>query len=113
MTRDADRVARDHIAAVRSGDPVLMAADYAPEAVLERPGEVYRGRAEIEAYFQTVPSRLGEASVVFDDLSVDGDIATFWWHLEGAEVAASGSDVCTVEAGAIVHQIVRLGADDF
>lgn len=90
-----------------------MAADYSADAVLERGDEVHRGRLAIEAYFETVPQRLGSARVVFDSLDVDGDVATFTWHLEGGESAASGSDVCTIEDGAIVHQRVSLAGEDF
>lgn len=113
MVRDARRVALDHIEAVVSGNPVAMAADYAPKAVLERAGSVYQDREAIEAYFETVPFRLGSARVVFDDLTVVDDTATFFWHLEGSEMPASGSDVCTVKNGSIVHQMVHLDTSDF
>jgi ketosteroid isomerase-like protein len=106
-------VALDHMEAVRSGDPVAMAADYAPEAVLERAGAVFEGHAAIEAYFETLPSRLGPAKVVFDELSVVGETATFRWHLEGCKIPASGTDVCTIERGSIVHQVVHLETHDF
>ena len=99
--------------AVLSGDPEAMAADYAPGAVLERAGVSHEGRAAIEAYFETVPARLGAARVVFDGLSVVGTTATFRWHLDGAETPTSGTDVCTVEGGSIVHQVVRLDTTDF
>lgn len=109
--RDVERVARDHLAAVESGEPALMAADYAPQATLRRGGETYEGRRAIAAYFRTVPARLGDARVVFDRLDVDGDTATFWWHLEGAD--ASGRDVVVIRDGAIVSQVVHLDDTDF
>lgn len=90
-----------------------MAADYAADAVLERPGERYEGAAAIERYFRTVPERLGDARVVFDDLEVDGATATFRWHLEGGAARTSGIDRCTIEDGWIVHQQVTLDAEDF
>ena len=99
-----------------AGDPVAMAADYAADAVLERPGERFEGHAAIEAYFRTVPDRLGGATVVFDGLVVDGDVASFRWHLEGlpdGTAAVAGVDTCVIEDGLIVHQRVRLEADDF
>lgn len=123
--RDARTVAEDHLAAVRSGDPGAMAADYAEHAVLARPGERFEGRAAIVAYFATVPERLAGARVVFDSLEVaDGPAAgegadsgtataTFRWHLEGSAALASGTDVCTIRDGMIVHQVVRLDGADF
>ena len=116
MERSAEQVAADHLAAVESGDPVAMAADYAADAVLERPGDRYEGHTAIEAYFHTVPERLGGATVVFDGLVVDGDVATFRWHLEGlpeGAAAVAGIDTCVMEDGLIVHQRVRLEATDF
>ncbi len=116
MTRHAEQVAHDHLDAVRSGDPVAMAADYATDAVLERAGERHEGHGAIEAYFRTVPERLGPATVVFDELVVDGDVASFRWHLDGlphGSAPVSGTDVCVIEDGLIVHQRVRLDATDF
>lgn len=116
MTRNAEQVAQDHLEAVRSGDPTAMAADYAAEAILERAGDRHDGRAAIEAYFATVPERLGQAVVVFDELVVDGDVASFRWHLDGlpeGSPAVSGTDVCVIEDGMIIHQRVRLDATDF
>ncbi len=101
------------MAAVRSGNPEAMAAGYAADAVLVRPDDVHRGREEILAYFRTVPERLGSARVEFDDLVISQDTAVFRWHLEGAESAVSGTDTCTVVAGAIVRQVVTLDVEDF
>jgi hypothetical protein len=112
MTRSVESVARDHMEAVLSGDPVAIAADYATDAELHRPGEVLQGRAAIEAYFRTVPGRLGEAVVVFDDFDVESETASFRWHLEGG-VEASGTDVLTIRDGLIVRQVVHLDATDF
>ncbi len=112
MPRTVDAVARDHLDAVRGGDPAAMAADYAADAELHRVGTVRRGRAVIEAYFRTLPERLGDAVVVFDELTVEDETATFRWHLEGG-TEASGTDVLTIRDGLIVHQVVHLDATDF
>lgn len=113
MDRPAEEVAQSHLDAVEQGDPVAMAADYAPDAVLERGDETYVGREAITAYFATVPARLGAATVVFDAMSIDGNVVTFSWHLEGGPTRASGTDTCRISAGAILHQVVRLDSSDF
>ena len=113
MTRTTRQVAMDHLEAVENGDPSAMADDYAENAILHRAGEVYAGRAAIEAYFGTVPARLGGGRVVFDDFKIDGSLATFHWRLEGAPSAASGHDVCTIADGKIVSQVVHLNDSDF
>ena len=111
MTGTPGEVARRHLAAVEAGDPAQMAADYAVDAELHRPGEVHRGRVAIEAYFRSVPERLGDSWVVFDQLVVDGDTAVFRWHLAGG--SASGTDRLTIRGGRIVHQLVQLDSEDF
>lgn len=101
------------MAAVESGDPVAMAADYAPDAILVRGDDHFKGETAIAAYFGGVPDRLGDAIVVFDSLEVEGETATFRWHLEGMDADASGTDVCRIVDGMIVHQVVHLTTNDF
>lgn len=103
-----------HLDAVRSGDPAAMAADYADDAVLERPDGTHRGRAAIAAYFRDVPQRLGQGRVVFDRTEVDGDVAVFWWRIVGGPAdGVAGHDTCTVRGDRIVTQHVVLDRDDF
>jgi hypothetical protein len=111
--RTTHQVARDHITAVLSGDPNRMAEDYAHNACLERAGDVYEGIKAIQSYFETVPSRLGEAKIHFDRLIVDGDEATFFWRIVGTDLKASGTDVLIIKSGTITNQTVHLNATDF
>ena len=113
MVRTVEQVARDHLDAVVTGDPAAMAADYADDAVLDRAGELHQGKQAIEAYFRSVPDRLGAAVVVFDELTVEANTATFRWHLEGGSTDISGTDVCLIEHNLILHQRVHLNATDF
>jgi len=113
MTRSTQDVVASHLAAVIDGDVAAMAADYADDAILERLGDVYRGQSAIADYFASVPQRLGTARVVFDAVDTNGDSVTFSWHLEGAASRVSGTDVCRVVGGAIVHQVVHLDVADF
>jgi hypothetical protein len=113
MDRSPQDVADSHLAAVVAQDVVAMAADYAEDAVLERLGHIYEGHAAIAEYFATVPERLGDARVVFDGVDIDREIVKFSWHIEDASEPASGTDVCRIVDGAIVHQVVHLNASDF
>ena len=114
MEREVWEVIQSHTEAVISGNPMAMAADYANDAVLIRPEAQFKGRKEIEAYFSTVPERLGEGVVVFDKVDVDGQLVKFWWHLEGGSVdGVSGCDECEVRDGLIVSQKVFLNESDF
>lgn len=105
-----------HLAAVRSGDAVSMAADYSIDAVLVRGQETYAGWCAIADYFEGVPERLGGRTVAFDDVTTtpSGDVETRW-TIADADSAdhAAGVDTFRVSDGRIVHQTVALLSDDF
>lgn len=113
MDRSVEEVAQAHLVAVESGDVVAMAADYAADAVLVRGADSFVGHAAIAAYFASVPERLGAARVVFDALRVSAGEAEFDWHLEPSAGPISGTDVCRIVDGMIVHQVVQLRSSDF
>lgn len=114
--RPATDVVSRHLAAVERRDPVAMAADYAPEAVLTRAGEKHHGVAAIRAYFDSVPERLGAATLTLGPPVDDGDgVVTVGWAIDdetGSSVAA-GTDRYRIEAGWIVSQNVELTGADF
>ncbi len=111
--RDRLTVVRDHLAAVHSGDPEAMAADYADDAVLVR--EVsYRGRDAIAGYFTTVPERLGDGRVRFAEPRLEGALVAVAWTLVGGPGdGTSGIDRFEVSDGEIVRQTVTLDGGDF
>ncbi len=90
-----------------------MAADYADDAVLVR--EVtYRGRDVITGYFATVPQRLGDGRVVFDEPRLEGGLVAVGWKLVGGPGdGTSGIDRFEVAGGLIVRQTVTLDGKDF
>lgn len=106
-------VVRRHLEAVRALDPLAMAADYAPDAQLERPDRLWQGRAEITAYFATVPARLAGGRVEFTGF--DEDRLEVRWRLVGGPAdGLRGRDRYEVRAGRIVRQQVVLdGEVDF
>jgi limonene-1,2-epoxide hydrolase len=111
----ADVVSR-HLAAVRGGDVVSMAADYSIDAVLVRGQDTYAGWGAIADYFEGVPDRLGGRTVTFDDVTTtpSGDVETRW-TIAGVDATghAAGVDTFRVSDGRIVHQTVALLSDDF
>ena len=108
-----EEVARQHITAVLGGDPVLMAADYAYDAVLIRGDKIYNGKDEILDYFKSVPDRLGNNKLEFLRFSVCENEATFSWQIVGDTIKASGQDVLVISDGLIVKQEVFLSDSDF
>ena len=104
-------VVERHLAAVRDGDVVSMAADYAIDAVLVRGHDTFEGWCAIADYFEGVPDRLGGRVVTFDNVSTTsaGTVETLWTIPGGA----AGFDTFTVVGGRIVHQTVALFGDDF
>ena len=74
---------RDLRAVERCLHPFAMAADYGLHAVLQRPGRAYAGWAAIADYFDTVPTRLGGAEVLFEPIEPLGkDQARVAWRRE-------------------------------
>ncbi len=111
--RDSLTVVLDHLAAVRSGNPEAMAADYAADAVLMR-DEAYRGRDAIAGYFTTVPERLGGGRVEFAEPRMEGEqVAVSWTLVGGPGDGTSGTDRFDVADGMIVRQTVALDGGDF
>jgi hypothetical protein len=99
-----------HIRAVASADPVSMAADYADDATLSRPGQTLRGHKELLAYFETVPSRLGGRRVEQRVVRVEGGTVRVRWQIAGGP---RGTDTYQVVQGRIVSQEVKLEGSDF
>jgi limonene-1,2-epoxide hydrolase len=109
--RPATDVVRRHLDAVRRGDPVAMAADYALDAELVRGATTYRGWRRIAEYFDTVPARLAGRRPELGAAEPDGEgRVTVRWSIAGA---ASGRDVYDVAGGRIVRQTVELDGADF
>ncbi len=119
MTKPAGRstrqVVEDHLAAVLTGDPAAMAADYAADAVLVRHAASYAGAAVIAEYFTSVPGRLGGGEVCFGERTTEsgGRVSVRWRIAGGPADGTSGRDTFTVAGGLIIHQTVALDDADF
>ena len=103
-------VVRRHLAAVTSGDPVAMAADYTLDAELVRGPATHRGWQAIGDYFAAVPDRLAGRVVEFEQpaAAADGTVTVRWSIGD-----RSGRDRYELAAGRIVRQLVELDGPDF
>ena len=112
--RAPKEVVEEHLASISSGDPELMAADYAADAVLSR-DRLYVGHSAILSYFRGVPDRLGEGNVVFGQRRKhpDGRISVRWKIAGGQADGLAGTDTYTLSGGMIIHQVVKLDGTDF
>jgi hypothetical protein len=111
-------VVQTHIAAVHTGDPVLMAADYSDQARITRGAKV-----EIPAqYFPRAVQRLGASRLLVHALqrceaaSVQAGSTTvvMQWELQGgAGHGTRGTDTFTIRGDRIVDQQVILHTPDY
>lgn len=111
--RSAGEVVARHLAAVVARDPVAMAADYAPDAVLRRGDEEHRGWRSLADYFDTVPARLADLDFSYQRSSREP--STVRWEItdDANAIVAAGTDRYRVSAGRIVEQTVELDTLDF
>ena len=108
-------VVRRHLGFVRAGDQTGMSADYALDAVLDRPGTSYEGRHVIAEYFATVGPRLGGGRVDLADPEAgpDGAVRVRWRIEGGPGDGTTGTDTYVVRDGWIRSQHVALDSGDF
>src|SRR5262249_36222881 len=104
--RSTKDVLTSHFAAVDSGDPARIAADYAADALLITPERTHRGRAAIEAYFRGFLDWAKE-NRVWDDFEmvrqeVEGEVTYIVWRA-GATVAMA-TDTFIIRGGQIAVQ---------
>lgn len=112
--RSPREVVAAHLDAVRALEVVAMAADYAPDAVLVRGAQSYRGHAAIAAYFVGVPDRLAGGRVEAAIVEVDGAQVRVRWRIVGGPGdGSSGQDQLRVSDGMIIEQTVELDDADF
>lgn len=107
------QVVQSHLDAVRKGEPHAMAADYAADARLDRPGASWTGREQVAAYFRSVPTRLAGGTVDFTDFD-PLELTVSWRIVGGPGHGTRGTDRYEVRNGLIARQTVYLdGGTDF
>ncbi len=113
-------VVQAHVAAVRTGDPVLMAADYSPDARIARTGSLH---VPLD-FFRRAVARLNTSELVVSTLErgastgTPGGTAratiTMQWQLRGgAADGTRGTDTFSVQGDRIVAQQVVLHTADY
>ena len=116
---DSLAVVQAHIAAVHTGDPVLMAADYSDQARITRGAVV-----EIPAqYFPRAVQRLGTSRLLVHSLQRStparlqagcGAVVVMQWELRGGRGHGTrGTDTLTIDGDRIVDQQVVLHTPDY
>jgi hypothetical protein len=112
-------VVQAHIDAVHTGDPALMAADYAEEARIRRGAAI-----EVPAhYFPQAVRRLGHSRLLVHSLqrvwpeppfTARGAVVSMQWELLGGGAHGTrGTDTFTVVGDRIVDQQVQLHTPDY
>lgn len=111
-------VVQAHIAAVHTGDPVLMAADYSDQARITRGAAI-----EVPAqYFPRAVQRLGASRLLVRSLQcsvVPGmepadSTVIMQWELQGDQCHGTrGTDTFTIRGDRIVDQQVVLHTPDY
>lgn len=104
-------VLQAHVAAFEAGNAVLLACDYARDAVFMLPGSVVQGPANIQSTFGGFFSLAGgNIEVMTRSLTLADGVALFEYSVTSDHVeVADGVDSFVIEKGLIVAHTARLG----
>jgi hypothetical protein len=109
--RSPEQVLQSHAAAFVSGDPALVACDYADDAVFILPGSVASGRDQIQAtfaYFFGIAG--GRISLSLKSMTVGGNVVLLEYGVDSNHlVVSNGVDTFVIRHGLIVAQTAYLG----
>lgn len=105
LTAQTEAVMARNEAAFARGDLEGVVANYAEDAVLVRPGKVYRGRAEIRAMFAGVFAHFAGLTPQSNTMTVAGRLALLTWTATSpAGQVVQGVDSFVIENNQIVAQ---------
>jgi steroid delta-isomerase-like uncharacterized protein len=83
-TKSIEELARFHFDAVARQDVDTIAADYAPDAVVDFMGNgIRRGRDEIRAFFVGLFGAIPDCEFITDRIITGDDVAVVEWRLRG------------------------------
>lgn len=110
MGRAPDETLQAHFAAIATGDPDRVVADFADDAVLLTTDGLVRGRDALHDAFAGIFGALPNVVVAAESVLVDGDVAFVTWtaEAEGGRVT-DGVDTFVFDAdGQIRAQTIRM-----
>jgi len=109
--RAPEQVLQDHAAAFVSGDPALVACDYADDAVFILPGSVASGKDQIQAtYAFFFASAGGRIQLSLKSLTTGANTVLIEYAVDSNHlVVANGVDTFVIHDGLIVAQTAYLG----
>ncbi len=80
----AEDVARSYFDAIARRDLDAIASHYSPEMVVDMIGQgIYRGPAEMRAFFESLFGALPDAEMVAERVLANDDVAVVQWRLRG------------------------------
>lgn len=91
--------------AFATGDLEAILANYAPDAVIIRPGKIYRGHRELREMFSAVLRQMTSFTPAHSTATVSGRLGLLTWlAISGDGQLAEGVDSFLVENDRIVAQ---------
>jgi ketosteroid isomerase-like protein len=109
--RSPEQVLEAHLAAFRSGNAVMIACDFAKDAVLILPGSVAQGQDQIQATFAGFFQAAGAInSVTVTSTTTQGGSILMTYKVDSEHIVVSdGVDTFVIEKGRIVLETGYLG----
>ena len=78
----AEDVVRRHIAAFERGDVADILDDYTPDALIQTPHEIVRGRDALHTWFTGVLELLPPGTTHIDSISAADEVVLVTWHAQ-------------------------------
>lgn len=101
-----DQVVNHHMGAFAKNDLDAIVSDYAEDAIMIHPDQVFQGKAAIRKFFAPMANPKAPR-LTSKPPTVEGGVASATWTLgAGTPTAVSGKDVFVIRGGKIQTQVV-------
>jgi ketosteroid isomerase-like protein len=106
--RTALQVWEAHLAAIQSGNPALIACDYADDATVIMTGQVISGKANVLTGLESFAGQLGGVIPTVDAVTNSGQVVLVNYHLNTTHlIIPDGADTYVIRDGLIRYQTVN------
>jgi hypothetical protein len=106
--RTPEETIEEHIALIQAGEMERAMCNFAQDAVVMLPGQIVRGKTEIQAGLEAFAGLFGDAVPVVETLTTEGPVVLLTFHVFGPELSIpNGSDTYFVRHGKIQYQTVH------